>query len=136
MKTLFKSNTFQHKILNAVAYKCMSFALLIGLSSQAFANEVSIVDVKISCQTTCRFSVTLKHDDTGWNHYANRWEVLDLKGNVLATRVLHHPHVDEQPFTRSLGNVQIPDGIKSVIIRAHDSEHKYSEKTVEVVLPK
>lgn len=104
------------------------------LMSQASANEVSIIDATVNCQASCTFSVTLKHEDTGWDHYANRWEILDLQGNVLATRVLHHPHVDEQPFTRSLGNVVIPEGTKKVIVRAHDSVHKES-KTFEVTLP-
>jgi len=104
-------------------------------SLKAQANSVSVVDVQVSCTTTCNFSVTLKHKDTGWEHYANRWEVLDLQGNILATRVLHHPHVNEQPFTRSLSNVKIPKGVQKVIIRAHDSVHEYSDKTYEVTLP-
>lgn len=109
--------------------------LIITLSNALFANEVVVVDVDISCNKACNFSVTLKHDDTGWNHYADRWEVLDLQGNVIAKRVLHHPHVNEQPFTRSLNNIKIPKGVKSVIIRAHDSVHNYSDKTVKVTLP-
>ena len=46
-----------------------------------------------------RVSATIKHDDAGWDHYANGFEVLAPDGSVLATRVLHHPHVNEQPFT-------------------------------------
>ena len=42
------------------------------------------------------------HPDTGWDDYADGWRVLDMDGNELGMRVLHHPHVDEQPFTRSL----------------------------------
>lgn len=74
---------------------------------------------------TYRFSVTVRHDDTGWDHYADKWDVLAPDGTVLATRVLHHPHENEQPFTRSLGGVEIPDGIKEVRIRAHDKVHGY-----------
>lgn len=46
--------------------------------------------------------VTLSHPDTGWDHYADGWEVLDANGTRLGLRVLAHPHVEEQPFTRSL----------------------------------
>ena len=41
----------------------------------------------------------------------------------LATRVLRHPHVNEQPFTRQLAGVEIPAGLERVRIRAHDSVH-------------
>ena len=65
-----------------------------------------------------RFDVTLKHPDTGWDHYADAWEVLDADGQSLGLRVLVHPHVDEQPFTRSLGGVAFPAGTQAVFVRA------------------
>ncbi|WP_375688049.1 hypothetical protein [Pseudooceanicola sp. LIPI14-2-Ac024] len=66
-------------------------------------------------------SVTVQHNDTGWDHYASGWEVLDEAGNRLAYRKLHHPHVTEQPFTRSLHSVLLPDGTRKVYIVAHCS---------------
>ena len=45
------------------------------------------------------------------------------------------PHVNEQPFTRSLSNVVIPVGVKTVIIRAHDSVHEYGGKVITLELP-
>jgi len=56
-------------------------------------------------------------------------------GKVLATRSLAHPHVNEQPFTRSLSGVKIPKGIKVVTIRAYDLVHKFGGKTMQVKLP-
>lgn len=81
-----------------------------------------------------RFEVTVRHADTGWDHYADKWDVVAPDGTILGTRVLYHPHVDEQPFTRGLTDVSIPPGIDSVSVRAHDSVHGYggSEQTVEV----
>ena len=64
------------------------------------------------------FSVTLRHGDTGWDDYADGWRVLAPDGTVLATRVLAHPHVNEQPFTRSLGGISIPAGLDAVAIEA------------------
>lgn len=65
-----------------------------------------------------RFDVTLSHPDTGWDHYADGWRVLDMQGNELGLRVLAHPHVTEQPFTRSLSGVNIPRGTTQVQIQA------------------
>ena len=101
------------------------------LITPALAGEVDVIDVKMKKQdSSYRFDVTLRHDDTGWDHYANRWEVLTPGGKVLATRVLAHPHVNEQPFTRSLAGVEIPAGVSSVEVRGHDSVHAYGGKTL------
>lgn len=107
--------------------------LLIFISTVLLANEVQIVNVKAQCDNnrTCRFDVTLKHEDIGWKHFANKWEVYTPNNKLLASRTLHHPHVKEQPFTRSLSNVKIPKGINKVLIKAHDSVHGYSNKLYE-----
>lgn len=83
---------------------------------------------------TYRFDVTLRHADTGWDHYANRWDVLGPDGEVLGTRILHHPHVNEQPFTRSLSGVRIPAQVNQVWIRASDSVHGDSEQLYPLTL--
>jgi len=110
---------------------------LFSLYTTAFAGEADVVDVVIkkNSNSTYNFSVTVLHKDTGWAHYANKWEVTDKDGTVLGTRTLYHPHVNEQPFTRSLSGVKIPKNIKSVIIRAHDLVHGYGGKLMTVDLP-
>lgn len=109
--------------------------LLIGAGS-ARAGEADVVAVEAAEEGagTWRFEVTVAHADAGWDHYADKWEVLASDGRVLATRVLLHPHVGEQPFTRSLGGVAIPAEIERVILRAHDSVHGLggAEMTVEL----
>ena len=108
---------------------------LLLLTSSAFGNQAEIVDVKVTNnQGSYRFDVTLRHGDTGWDHYADGWEVISASGDVLGKRVLAHPHVGEQPFTRSLSGVKIPQGTSSVSIRAHDSVHGYNKKVFEVKL--
>lgn len=72
------------------------------------------------------FSVTLAHPDSGWDHYADGWEVLAPDGARLGLRELLHPHVDEQPFTRSLSGVAIPEGVSQVTIRARCSRDGWS----------
>jgi len=111
--------------------------MLLGLSASGlvFAGEARIVDVKVQCGSSCTFSVTLEHDDEGWEHYANQWDVVTMDGRLLKSRVLFHPHENEQPFTRSLSGVKIPAGTKSVKIRAKDSVHGYSKQGLTVQIP-
>jgi hypothetical protein len=102
----------------------------------AIAGPADVLSARAQCseKRICTFTVTVKHADEGWDHYADRWEVVAPDGGILATRVLRHPHVEEQPFTRSLTGVQIPPSVKEVLIRAHDSVHGFggTELTVEV----
>ncbi len=85
---------------------------------------------------TWRFDVTVKHPDTGWDHYADKWDVMAPDGTVLGTRVLLHPHENEQPFTRSLSGVEVPDDIDEVLIRAHDNVDGYGETVYRLRLPR
>jgi len=113
----------------------LTCTLIIGAT--AYAGEADIVDVKIRMtgRDTFSFDVTVRHADEGWQHYADKWDVVAPDGSVLGTRTLYHPHVDEQPFTRSLSGVKISEAIKEVTVRAHDSVHKYGGKEVTVGLP-
>ncbi|MBO9433798.1 hypothetical protein J7394_06255 [Ruegeria sp. R13_0] len=83
---------------------------------------------------TWRFDVTIRHPDTGWDDYADGWRVLDMEGAELGMRVLHHPHVDEQPFTRSLSGVSIPVGTTQVQIQARDTVGGWSDATTVIDL--
>lgn len=99
----------------------------------ASAGVADVLDAKARCAAdTCTFFVTVRHADTGWDHYANRFEVLAPGGKVLATRVLEHPHVQEQPFTRALRGVRIPPGIDRVRVRAGDLVHGFGGAELEV----
>jgi len=100
------------------------------------ANEVEIVDVKTqqNKDNTWRFDVTLKHADEGWDHYANEWQVLAPDNKILATRTLYHPHVHEQPFTRSISGVKIPKDLSKVYIIAKDTVHGLSPRAVGIEL--
>jgi hypothetical protein len=103
----------------------------------ALAGEAAIVGAKAErlADGRYRFSVTLRHADTGWAHYADGWQVLGQDGAVLGSRELLHPHVNEQPFTRSLCCVRVPAGLGRVSIRAHDKRHGFAKKTRAVDLP-
>ena len=114
--------------------RALTFAFLVA-AAPAFAGDAQIIDVQVSKPDMgWKFKVAVRHEDTGWDHYADGWEVLDLDGNRLGYRKLHHPHVNEQPFTRSLRGVMIPDGIRTVVIRVHCLGDGWSEQTVRVEL--
>jgi len=114
--------------------KYLAVALLF-MSTACLANEVRIVDVRVECSGSCTFAVTLEHADTGWDHYANQWDVMTLDDQLLGSRVLYHPHENEQPFTRSLSGVKIPQGVSQVRIRAKDTVHGYSSQEFLVDIP-
>jgi hypothetical protein len=126
---------------------CVVTAALAGLvttvagglvkSDPAVAGEADVVNVHVrpGPSGTFGFDVSVRHADEGWDHYANKWEVLAPDGTVLGTRVLYHPHVGEQPFTRSLENVRVPADIGRITVRAFDSVHGDGGKTVTVRLP-
>ena len=113
------------------------FTLMATLMATAsLASDVEIVNVQaVQSGNAWRFDVTLRHDDTGWDHYADGWEVLAPDGTSLGMRVLVHPHETEQPFTRSLGGVVIPEGITHVIIRARDNVDGWTTTTYDYTLP-
>lgn len=78
--------------------------------------------------------VTLEHPDTGWDHYADGWEVLDAEGNRLGYRELMHPHVNEQPFTRSLNGLVFSDGTREIFIKPRCSVAGWAGEAVRVSL--
>ena len=112
-------------------------ALLCALAAPAFADSPVIENVTARQESagSWRFDVTIRHPDTGWEHYADGWRILDMDGNELGMRVLYHPHVDEQPFTRSLSGVAIPDGTRQVQVQARDLPKGWNAGTVIVELP-
>ena len=110
-----------------------SFLALVAAGS-ALAGPADVVEASADCEgSRCTFVVTVRHADEGWDHYANAWEVLAPDGGVLATRVLSHPHVAEQPFTRALRGIEVPAALTSVRIRARDSVHGFGGE--ELVVP-
>lgn len=135
LKTTSANRTSHLKLSRLLVSLLTCLALTFGMGGTTTAGEADVVDVKIikTGRDKFRIDASVKHADTGWDHYANKFEVLDTDGNILGTRVLHHPHVNEQPFTRSL-TLDIPKSITRVVIRAGDSVHEEGgvEQTIDV----
>jgi hypothetical protein len=101
---------------------------LLLLPLPALADAPEIVAAHSDGQT---IHVTLAHPDTGWDHYADGWEVIGEDGTALGLRVLAHPHVNEQPFTRSLRlDAPLPDG--PLTVRARCNVDGWGEARVSV----
>jgi hypothetical protein len=103
--------------------------------------DVVFVRAEYQENGTWNFAVTINHPDTGWEDYADGWDVLMQDGTVLKpdpdspfTRLLLHPHVGEQPFTRSQTGISVPDGERYVTVRAHDLVDGYGGQAVVVDL--
>lgn len=103
--------------------------------------DVEFVRVVQTAVDTYTFYVTVRHPDTGWDDYADGWDVVLPDGAVLKpkpddpfTRLLLHPHENEQPFTRSQSNIQIPADITQVTVRAHDLVDGFGGQEVVVDL--
>ena len=79
--------------LNLADWDAFNYAHVLGIEFRRTANDIYTV------------STVVRHDDTGWDNYADAFEV---KGDAVKNglRVLLHPHENEQPFTRSQSNVE------------------------------
>jgi hypothetical protein len=112
----------------------LAVVLAPGLVGMAAAGTADVVEgaAKRQADGSYVFVVTVRHADEGWEHFADRYEVVGPDGTVIASRVLAHPHEDEQPFTRELTGVRIPAGIGEVTIRAHDNRHGLGGREVKV----
>lgn len=110
-------------------------AALLAHACPALADTPIIQNVIVIQQGDLwKFDVTLRHPDSGWDHYADAWRILDTEGNTLGTRNLAHPHVEEQPFTRSLSGVFIPENVTEVDIQARDNRDGWAEALKRVRL--
>lgn len=115
----------------------IALCALLASPNVAPAGEADIVSASARANGDGSFTVeaTVRHADEGWDHYADAFDVLAPDGTVLGTRTLAHPHVEEQPFTRSLRRVEVPDGLAEVVVRAKDSVHGHGGAQVTIPLP-
>ena len=120
------------KITNII----LAILLILVAFNPAHADDVKILAAYFSNTGENKWSVdiTLKHGDTGWDHYADNWRVVDSESNIVGDRVLYHLHVDEQPFTRGLNNMRIPESVRIVYVEAHDKVHGWTSNRLKVDL--
>ena len=103
--------------------------------------DVLYVSARQDTDQTWTFSVTVYHPDLGWDDYADGWDVVLPNGNVVKpdpeasfTRTLLHPHIDEQPVTRSQSEIVLPPDVQWVLVRSHDLVDGFGGREVKVNL--
>lgn len=109
--------------------------LISPMALQAGQADITHVEVKALSNGLYQFDVTVAHLDEGWEHYVDKWDIVAPDGSTLGSRSLVIPTENTPTITRSLVGVRVPDGIKVVTLRAHDTLHGDTGKSVTVKLP-
>jgi hypothetical protein len=98
--------------------KLILLSMLLSASVYAQPPVVLKAEATVKANQLFDIAVTIRHPDSGWDHYANEWIVMSGDGKEIAKRTLYHPHVKEQPFTRYVRDVVIPKDVNKVTITA------------------
>ena len=121
-------------LLAMVSAGCAAYAQSAACAEQRFPDVVA-VKVRASAPNVFDFDVTVSSSYDTPERYADGFRVYTQSGEVFGERKLLHDHRDEQPFTRDLYSVKIPQAVKKVLVQARDQMHGYGGKVVEVTLP-
>ena len=102
-------------------------------------NEQIFVDIRLEDQAKVigvecmgqpnnyTIDVTIESPDIGCDQYADWWEVVTADSVLVYRRILTHSHVDEQPFTRSGGVVDV-GADDFIYVRAHMNNLGYGSQ--------
>jgi len=125
------------KSKTTIGVVCAAMLTMGFLPMKAMAGDVKVVEVKAYKEgDSWTFDVTLEHQDSGWDHYADAWRVVSEDSKtVYGTRTLFHPHETEQPFTRGQSGIKIPANVATVVVEAHDKTHGWSPDRFKYHLP-
>ncbi|TCS43676.1 hypothetical protein [Reinekea marinisedimentorum] len=120
-------------------FSTLILATLLLTASPVFAAEQQYPDVIevviIPTGTSYTFNVTLSSPYDSASRYADAFRVMSANGEVYGVRELLHDHAYEQPFTRALRQVEIPQGVAEVIVEGRDQKYGWGGKTVTISLP-
>ena len=130
MRTLIATTLFLFPILSLVATHLQAQET----DAQKFPD---VVDVSVTDAGDGRyhFDVTLSSPYDTPERYADAFRVLTLAGDLLGVRKLFHDHANEQPFTRRLRDIEVPEGVPRVVIEGRDKQNGYGGDVVEASLP-
>lgn len=80
-------------------------------------------------------TVTLKHRDSGWDHFATGLAVLAPDGSRIGSLDLTRPNVGKSRFTARITGLKVPPGTEFVLIRSRCSLVGWAAEPVRVDLP-
>lgn len=104
--------------------------------AMAGAADVIAATARQAADGSWSFEVTMRCDDRGADYFCDRFEVLTPTARVVGVRRLLHDHTDEQPFTRDLQGVHVPDGFpRGVLLRGHHNIRGYDGAALKLELP-
>jgi hypothetical protein len=116
------------------------FVTLILSSVFSFAAEQEFPDVIdvviIPTADSYTFNVTLSSPYDSASRYADAFRIMSPEGEVYGVRELLHDHAYEQPFTRALRQIYIPENVTEVIVQGRDQQYGWGGKTQTLTLPK
>ena len=105
-----------------------------GESSHRFP-DVTKVEVTGSADSR-DFAATISSPYDTPERYADGIRVRSAdRDTVYAMTELGHDHASEQPFTRSVTGVEIPEDVDSVVVEGRDQDNGWGGRTVRVELP-
>lgn len=93
-----------------------------------------VVGVDVQGTNTLAFEVTVSSPYDSSERYADGFRVVGDDGKVYGQLELTNAHPDEQPFTRVLDGVSIPDEVATVTVQARDSIYGWGGGSVIVDL--
>jgi hypothetical protein len=113
-------------------------ALCIGFVQAADTQKFpDVVDALVTKNgSSFRFDVTFSSPYDTAKRYADAYRIKNTNGFVYGIRELSHHHGNEQPFTRSISGVNIPNDVTEVIIEGRDKTYGWGGATLKVTLPK
>lgn len=78
------------------------------------------------------------YEITTTEHFCNRVEILSVLPNgtsvLLGKRDIENPHPREQPFTRSVGSVVLPEGTDTITAKARDSKYGFCGRSLNLTI--
>ncbi|WP_235295657.1 hypothetical protein [Portibacter marinus] len=94
------------------------------------SQSVEVTKIEISGEEgKYTFTVELSSPDIGCDQYADWWEIINKDGDLIYRRNLGHSHVNEQPFSRSGGPVDVSEN-DFLYIRGHMNTTGYGAKVM------
>ncbi|MEM7388053.1 MAG: hypothetical protein AAF514_24220 [Verrucomicrobiota bacterium] len=128
-------NGWHHLMTGKEGSNFYRLEIRLAVAPPLFPDVLAVQVLPEDGQDTFRFSVVLSSPYDTRERYADGWRILAPDGTQLGFRFLSHDHASEQPFTRSLSGVSIPEGIHEVTIQGRDQVSGWGGQRQRITLP-
>lgn len=105
-----------------------------GASDQEFPDVLEAVVEPASGAFDVDATISSPYDTP--ERYADALRVRSEDGTVYGVRELTHDHASEQPFTRTLTGLDLPDDVDEVVVEGRDQANGWGGATVTVEVPR